>query len=98
MSLRERENYVMSNVISNDRYAIAEQHRLAGAVHIAKTELRLRAKGDDDGAEAAYGRLYAVLQQSRHPELLLNDLVRRLGRHKSLSLGIDRPIVDLALR
>lgn len=76
---------------------IFEQNRAAAAVFQAKLELRLRRQGHVRDADRAHNRLVDTVEASRHPNLLLDDLVRRLGRVQALNIDIDRHVVDLAL-
>jgi hypothetical protein len=84
-------------VLEGDKI-IYEQNRLNGAVHIAKTMLRDMNSGDVDAAAADYERLEGVVLQSRHPHLFLEDLARRLGRQRALAVGIEREVIDRAVR
>ena len=75
----------------------AKRRKAYKCVHIAKVEVRERKHHDLPAAERAHERLYDLLMGSDYPNTTLRALVGRLGRHTSLSIGIDRPVVDLAL-
>lgn len=71
--------------------------RLDCAQHNAQAEIRYRAKGDEKGAVSAHNKVVDLIEAAEYPNVTLRALVRRLDRHKSLAIGIDRPVVDLAL-
>jgi hypothetical protein len=72
--------------------------RLDCAEHAAKVELRERRNGDGEAADRAHDRMFDLVADSSFPNITLAELVRRLGRTRSLAIGVDRPIVDLALK
>lgn len=77
---------------------VHEQNRLSSAVYIANTMIRDMRRKDMDAAANDYDRLEGVVLASRHPQLFLNDLARRLGRSRALAVGIEREVVDRAVR
>lgn len=77
---------------------VLEHHRSAAAVHQAKLELRLRAQGNNRDADRAHNRFVDTIEASRVPHALLDVVVRALGRNRALNVGIDRPVVDVAIR
>lgn len=74
-----------------------EHLRLEGAVFQARAALRAYNHNDFAGGMAIQNRMCDTLEASRHPNLLLEDLVRRLGRHNALDVGVDPKIVRRVL-
>ncbi len=76
---------------------ILEQHRLAAAEHIARKAVRLAKAGEDHDADRAQNRLCDVMEASRWPRALTQNLVENIGRKNSLAVMIDRDIIDFTL-
>jgi hypothetical protein len=88
---------MISQIVVDDDFTIMEQHRTAAAVHQAKLELRLRARGSHYEADRAHNRMVDTIEASRVPHALLDVVVRALGRNRALNVGIERPVVDTAM-
>lgn len=64
----------------------------------ANQALRCGRNGDANGFAVHTNRMYDVLEAAKYPVLTTADVVRRLGRGKSMVLKIERPIINLALQ
>lgn len=76
---------------------ILEQHRLAAAEHIARKSIRLQKAGNLLDADRAQNRLCDVMEGSRWPVSLTQNLVEAIGRSNSIAVMIDREIIDFTL-
>jgi hypothetical protein len=63
----------------------------------ANQALRAGRRGDDEGFARFANNMYDVLEAARYPRLTTQEVVRRLGRAKSMVLKIERPLINLAL-
>lgn len=77
---------------------ITDNARLNGALHIANTALRFGRQGNNVERDRAINRMYDVLETCQYPYYTTSRLVKRLGRGKSLVLGLRKPLIDLALK
>ena len=71
--------------------------RISCAIHNANAEIRYARQGDVLGAAHAHDTVVDLIEDADYPNATLRLLARRLGRHRSLAIGIDRPVIDLAL-
>lgn len=61
------------------------------AVFMAKAQLH-------SPSQARQERLYDLIEGSNSPNLVLAYVAKRLGRHKALAVGIDRGVIEKAIR
>lgn len=68
------------------------------ALHVAKTELALRAKGNDADADRAHNRLVDLIEGAPDSYVLGARVVRRLGRVNALAVGFDKDAIEQIVR
>jgi len=76
---------------------IGHNQLLAAAVHQAHTALRYGRNRDEHAQVAAQNRMCDTIERAQYPNLLLRHLVQQVGRGKAMVLGVERPIINLAL-
>lgn len=63
----------------------------------ARQGLRAGRRGDVATRDRYFNQFYDVVESARYPMLTTEEVVRRLGRSKSMVLQINRPLINLAL-
>lgn len=68
------------------------------ALHQAHEKLRACQHGDFDHAAKIHERMFDTLCQSEVPNIALAIIARKLGRDRALQVGIERGVVEAAIR
>lgn len=77
---------------------ISHNALLYSAVHQAQTALRYGRNHDEHAQVQAQNRMCDTIERAQYPNLLLRHLVQQVGRGKAMVLGVERPIINLALQ
>ncbi|SKB62558.1 hypothetical protein [Sphingopyxis flava] len=84
----------------NDPSPRFAQSRLAEEAALFQANLMVRAgrQGKYEEAARIYDRFVATFERTRHPDLSLKRVVKRLGRDKARLVGVDERVIEDAIR